>query len=134
MIVGLGFAGCAPKVLVLQSPVISMKQNNAGSNKNIGEGKVVEEKWCSNEDPVHANDDGSKHYGMIDQVVWRAHKSTNADFFVNTRFYQQGTCMSMTANVGQVASVSGDSAPAAEPASAPVGAPAHKAPMKKKTK
>lgn len=75
-----------------------MKQNNAASAQGFTEGKAVEEKWCASEDPVRPNDDGSKHYGMIDQVVWRAHGNTNADFFVNSRFYQQGECMWMSAN------------------------------------
>jgi hypothetical protein len=37
---------------------------------------------------------------MIDQVVWSAHKSTRADFFVNNRFYMHSGCVLMSANVG----------------------------------
>lgn len=97
----LPLGACAPKVLILQSPVVSMTKNNAGSAKELGEGKPVEEKWCSGDKPIKENDDGSDHYGMIDQVVLKAHKSTKADFFTNNRFYQQGTCVMMSANVGK---------------------------------
>jgi len=99
--------GCAPKVLILQAPVISMTKNNSGDVSGFNEGKSVNESWCSGDDPVKENDDGSKHYGMIDQVVLKAHKRAKADFFVNNRFYQQGTCVLMSANVGVAGS--GDS-------------------------
>jgi hypothetical protein len=117
-ILSVAMTSCAPKVLILQSPVASMTKNNAGNVADLKEGKAVEEKWCSNEDPVKPNDDGSKHYGMIDQVLYRAHKNTKADFFVNNRFYQQGTCVYMSATVGSSGGA-GDDAPAVEAAPAP---------------
>src|SRR5687768_5425797 len=95
----LGLVGCAPKVLILQAPVVSMTKTSAGTAKSLSEGKNVEEKWCNSDDPIQANDDGSKHYGLIDQVVWKAHKSTNASFFLNNRFYQQADCVYMSAVV-----------------------------------
>lgn len=100
----LALCGCAPKVLILQTPVISMTKSNSGDVSSFNEGKSVNESWCSDDDPIRVNDDGSKHYGMIDQVVLKAHKRTKADFFVNNRFYQQGTCVLMSANVGQAGS------------------------------
>ena len=112
---------CAPKVLILQSPVISMTKNNTRSAKGLAEGKAISAKWCTSEGPVKENDDGSKHYGMIDQVVYRAHKKTKADFFVNNQFYQQdgfgGSCVSMKANVGTEAS--GEAGTSAAPAASP---------------
>lgn len=101
LFIATSFAACAPKVLVLQSPIISMTKPNSGTAKSLTDGKPIEEKWCNSEDPVHANGDGSKHYGMIDQVVWRAHKNTKADFFTDSRFYQQGDCMWMNANAAK---------------------------------
>lgn len=121
--------GCAPKVLILQDPVVSMTKRDTGGVKSLKEGKSVEEKWCSDDDPIHKNDDGSKHYGMIDQVVWKAHKATSADFFINNRFYQQGGCVYMSANVGELAGGgSGPSSGGAEESVKP--APAKKAPKK----
>jgi len=105
-------AGCAPKVMILESPVVSMTKSNSGTTTALHQGKNVEEKWCGTEDPIHPNDDGSKVYGLIDQVIWKAHKATKADFFVNNRFYQQGSCVYMSANVGQV----GGSGPTSIPA------------------
>lgn len=96
------FASCTPaKFLVMQSPVISMTKLNAGAVKDLKEGSAIEEKWCNSENPVRKNNDGSKHYGMIDQVVWRAHQKSKADFFLNNRFYQQGDCMWMNAVVAR---------------------------------
>ncbi len=122
---------CAGKVLVMQAPIISMKQNNTGTVKSFSEGKPIEEKWCNSEDPVRNNNDGSKHYGMIDQVVWRAHENTHADFFVNNRFYQQGDCMWMNANIAES---DGVHTPAASPMSERNKPAPHKAPAKKKSK
>lgn len=101
MILVASFTGCVSKVMVLQTPVISMTKSNAGSAKTLTDGKPIEEKWCSSEEPVHPNSDGSKHYGMIDQVVWRAHNTTKSDYFTDNRFYQQGECMWMSANTAQ---------------------------------
>lgn len=92
------FSHCVSKVMILQSPVVSMKKSNSQEIKSFREGPLVEEKWCANDEPAKPNDDGSKFYGMIDQVIWKAHKSTNADFFTDSRFYQQGSCVSMAAH------------------------------------
>lgn len=101
-IVVAGFVSCTPaKVLVMQSPIVSMTKLNSGAVKTLKEGSAVEEKWCNSEKPVHKNSDGSQHYGMIDQVIWRAHQKTKADFFMNSRFYQQGDCMWMNAVVAK---------------------------------
>lgn len=90
-------AGCASKVLILQSPIVSMKKADAGAQKELAPAAAVNEKWCATDKPVVPNDDGSKHYGMIDQVIWKAHKKSRYDFFVNAKFYQQGDCVSMNA-------------------------------------
>lgn len=97
-----GFVGCAPsKILVMQSPIVSMTKLNSGNAKALKEGAAIEEKWCNSEKPIRKNSDGSLHYGMIDQVIWRAHQKTKADFFMNSRFYQQGECMWMNAVVAR---------------------------------
>ena len=96
----ISIAGCAPKVLILQTPVVSMTKANTGSDKELKQGKAVEARWCAGDTPIKENTDGSLLYGMIDQVIWSAHKSTKASFFVNNRFYQQGACVLMSANVG----------------------------------
>ena len=102
-VVAAGFASCTPaKFLILQSPVVSMTKLNSGAKKTFAEGAAIEEKWCNSEKPVHKNSDGTEHYGMIDQVIWRAHEKTKADFFMNAKFYQQGIdCMWMNAVVAK---------------------------------
>ena len=94
-------SSCASKVLILRTPVISMKKRNSGSKKSLKEGKQVVSRWCSGDTPVVKNTDGSKHYGLIDQAVHRAHKEHKASFFMNNRFYQEGTCVEMQANVAR---------------------------------
>lgn len=124
-------ASCAPKVMILQSPVVSMMEANAGSTKDFGSGQPVDSKWCADEEPVTANDDGSKHYGMIDQAIWKAHKSTNAKFFKDAKFYQQGTCVTMTAEAVNAGAGNGaESAPQQQGAESQ--APVKKAPAKTK--
>lgn len=103
-------AGCAPKVLILQSPVVSMKVSDAGNAKDLKDGNKVNETWCADQNPIVPNDDGSKHYGLIDQVIWKAHKKSKADLFKDAKFYQQGNCVSMQA----IAAVGGNS-PVASP-------------------
>lgn len=88
---------CAPKVMILQSPIISMEYTNSGSIRSFKDGKPTESKWCYGDEPVKEADDGSKHYGMIDQVVWKAHKKSAAKFFKDAKFYEQGGCVSMIA-------------------------------------
>jgi hypothetical protein len=83
--------------MILQAPVMSMKGTDTGGATVLQGGKTVNEKWCYDEPPVQPNDDGSKHYGMIDQVTWKAHKSTNATFFKDAKYYTQGGCVLMTA-------------------------------------
>lgn len=122
--------GCAPKVMILQIPVVSMTKTSSEGVKGFKEGKPVEAKWCNSEDPIKANDDGSKVYGLIDQVIYKAHKETKADFFVNNRFYQQHDCAYMSANIA-VAGEGG--APAGDEGAAPAPAPKG-AKKKKKTK
>lgn len=91
-------SGCAaPKVLILQSPVVSMKKSNSEAQKELADGATVNEKWCMSDDPVVRNDDGSNLYGMIDQVILKAHKKSRYDFFKEAKFYQQGSCVSMNA-------------------------------------
>lgn len=94
-------AGCAPKVLIMQTPIVSMTKLSSEGVKVFTEGPAVETKWCADENPVQPNNDGTKHYGMIDQAIYRAHKNTNADFFMNNRFYQQGACVFMSANIAK---------------------------------
>ena len=97
------FVGCAtPKVLILQAPVASMQRTSSNNVKNLREGRPVEERWCNSDAPIRKNNDGSDHYGMIDQVLWKAHDRTRASFFVNCRFYQQNSCVYMSANIGSM--------------------------------
>lgn len=126
-----GFSGCAPKVMILQSPIVSMKENNSGSSRNWGEGRPIEEKWCADEEPIKANNDSSKHYGMIDQVIWKAHEKSHANFFKDAKFYQQGTCVSITAEAVNVSSAE-SYRPTSQP-SAPAKAPAPDLKRKKKS-
>lgn len=113
ILMALGFAGCAPKVLILQSPIVSMKKSNSEAQKDLTEGAAVTEKWCASDTPVVPNDDGSMDYGMIDQVVLKAHKRTHYDFFKDAKFYQQGPCMSMNAKGAGTQGSGGE--PAANP-------------------
>jgi hypothetical protein len=111
---------CAPKVLILQTPVVSMTKNSTEPGAALKEGEEVNTKWCSGDEPVVENDDGSKQYGMIDQAIHKAHKEHKADFFMNNRFYQQQTCVIMQANVAKVGGGGGaaksdaEAAPASE--------------------
>lgn len=104
------FTACVSKVMILQMPMVSMKESNSGTQSTWQEGTQVEEQWCSDEKPVKENSDGSKHYGMIDQVIWKAHERSHANFFKDAKFYQQGTCVSMNAEAVQT-SVSPQSQP-----------------------
>ena len=80
----------------MQTPVVSMQKNSAPAA--LTEGKAVEVSWCAGNDPIV--DDGSDDHGMIDQAIHAAHAKTKASFFINNRFYQQGACVLMSANVG----------------------------------
>lgn len=109
---------CAPKVMILQSPVISMTAADSGSAKELAAGKHIDEKWCARDKPAHENDDGSKHYGMIDQVVWKAHHESKAALFKDAKFYQQGECVFMSAEAVEGGGSQGVTPPAATPAPA----------------
>jgi hypothetical protein len=97
LLLAIGLTGCLQKVLILQSPIVSMKKSNSEAQKELAEGSVVNEKWCASDTPIVPNDDGSMNYGMIDQVILKAHQKTRYDFFKDAKFYQQGTCVSMNA-------------------------------------
>jgi hypothetical protein len=77
--------------------MISMVKSNSEAEKDLADGANVSEKWCMSDEPVVQNDDGSNVYGMIDQVVLKAHKKSRYDFFKEAKFYEQGTCVSMNA-------------------------------------
>jgi hypothetical protein len=133
LIVSASVFSCASKVMILQSPVVSMKVSDAGTNAALVGGRPVNEKWCSSDKPAQVNDDGSSHYGMIDQVIWKAHKATNANLFKDAKFYQQASgtsiCMLMTAEaVDGGGGGSQQAAPASEGASPK--APSGKKPKK----
>lgn len=91
------FNSCASKVLIMQSPVVSMKRSSTEPGTSLKEGDKVDVRWCVDDKPIEKNDDGSEHYGMIDQAIWKAHKQTKADFFLDNRFYQTGNCVQMQA-------------------------------------
>jgi hypothetical protein len=97
LLLAIGLTGCSPKFLILQSPIVSMKKANSEVQKDLAEGGVVNEKWCASDTPIVPNDDGSLEYGLIDQVILKAHQKSNYDFFKDAKFYQQGTCVSMNA-------------------------------------
>lgn len=115
MLVGT-LVGCAAKVMILQSPVVSMKKNNAPKGASLAEGKAVNVEWCQGDDPIVENDDGSNVYGMIDQAIYKAHQEAKADFFMNTRFYQQSDCILMQANVAKLSGSGGGDAEEADDA------------------
>lgn len=101
---GISLTACAPKVMILQSPVVSMTKDSNGANAALPDGAPVSERWCQGDKPIVENDDGSNDYGMIDQVVLKAQKKTGADFFKDARFYEQGNCVMMNAKASGVAS------------------------------
>ena len=101
-VVALNFTACASKVLILQSPVVSMNKNHTEAGVKLKEGEKVDVRWCVDEKPIKDNDDGSKHYGMIDQAILKAHRETKADFFLDNRFYQTGQCVQMQAVAAQM--------------------------------
>jgi hypothetical protein len=100
-LVALSFTACASKVLILQSPVVSMNKNHSEPGTKLKEGEKVDVRWCVDDKPVKENDDGSQHYGMIDQAILKAHQKTKADFFLDNRFYQTGQCVQMLAVAAQ---------------------------------
>lgn len=125
--------GCAAKVLILQSPVVSMKKLHTPKGESLKEGKEINVQWCTNEAPIVENDDGSKSYGMIDQTILKAHKETKADFFVNNRFYAKGSCIIMQANAANEGSGGGSVSEPDEPKAKTKGSGPVKHKKKKKS-
>jgi hypothetical protein len=73
------------------------RKSNSEAQKQLAVGATVNEKWCASDTPIVPNDDGSKVYGLIDQVILKAHQKSRYDFFQDVKFYQQDQCVSMNA-------------------------------------
>jgi hypothetical protein len=106
-----------------------MKRSHAEAGTSLKEGEKVDVRWCVDDKPIEENDDGSEHYGMIDQAILKAHKQTKADFFLDNRFYQTGNCVQMQAVAAKGGGSSGSKAEPEDETPA-----ASKSPAKSKSK
>lgn len=79
--------GCATKVLLLQSPIVSMSRSDAGEVKKLKiDDEAISEEWCTDDDPVFSSKD--KVYGMADQVIYKAQDGgKKADFITDATIY-----------------------------------------------
>lgn len=102
LVVTLG--GCAGRVLVLQAPVISMSKTDIPAGMKMAELGDVNETWCTKEEPMQPEKDGSKNYGMIDQAIMKAtDNGKKGDFITDARFYQDVSCMNVQGKLARAA-------------------------------
>lgn len=79
-------SACVMKQKVLDAPAVSMTHSNVPEGKKLKQTGPVTGQFCT--DSSH---EGT--YGLMDEAVKNAQKTSGADFLINASFFQTGGCM-----------------------------------------
>lgn len=88
-------SACVMKQKVLDAPAVSMTHPNVPEGKKLKQMGPVNGQFCTDSDHQGT-------YGLMDEAVKDAQKTSGADFLVNASFFQTGGCMTVEATGAKI--------------------------------